>query len=175
MSKLKKLLACLKELNFKPNVNNFEHRLIIQKTACLLELMGFKIGYNFSLYVRGPYSTDLTHDLYDNIQFVYENKISPNFSSPKREKLLEFSDATDKLDPALLEIMSTYAFISKALGKDEKEAIIELKRLKPFFSDAQIAVGVSRAKQLITPTEDEVKRMKKEFEDFEGAGVSDMQ
>lgn len=172
--KLEKLLACLKKLNFHPKVENFEHRLIIQKTACLLDLLDFDIGYKFSsLYIRGPYCTDLSHDLYENKEAVNNLRTSASLSESEKIKLAKINEISDGLNSTMLEIMSTYAFLSKRCNKEEKEAIVELKRLKPFFSEAHIAVGVSRVKQLFVPSEKEIASMKKEFGALEQAAVSD--
>ncbi len=64
MEKRKKLIAFFKELGFEFNISRFDDRLIAQKVVCLLELRGIDLGYSCSLYVRGPYSPDLTKDLY---------------------------------------------------------------------------------------------------------------
>jgi uncharacterized protein YwgA len=173
MGELKKVIACMKEVGRKPRVGNFEDKLIIQKTVCLLELMGFDMGYRFSLYVRGPYSPDLTTDLYAHQDWVENLKTDYVIATKEKEILVKISEASDNLDPALLEIMATYAFISKIPGVESKEAVLRLKKLKPFYSEAKIAVGISRTKQLFPPTEKEVKEMKAEFEEMESAAVSD--
>ena len=64
MEKRKKIIAIFKEMDFQPDISRFDDRLIAQKIVCLLELKGLKLGYPYSLYVRGPYSPDLTMDLY---------------------------------------------------------------------------------------------------------------
>jgi len=173
MGELKKVIACMKEMGRKPKVGNFEDKLVIQKTVCLLDLMGFNMGYRFSLYVRGPYSPNLTTDLYAHQDWVESLKTDCVITAKEKEMLAKISEASDNLDPALLEIMATYAFISKSPGVESKEAVSRLKKLKPFYSEAKIAVGISRAKQLFPPTEKDVKEMKAEFEEFEDAAVSD--
>ena len=64
MEKRKKVIAFFKELGFAFDISRFDDRLIAQKLVCLLELKGIDLGYSCSLYVRGPYSPDLTQDLF---------------------------------------------------------------------------------------------------------------
>ena len=175
MGELKKLIACLKELGFKPKVSSFQDRLVIQKTTCLLEIMGFKLGYGFSLYVRGPYSPSLADDVYNCTRQIQELNTGFALSEGEKKKLVKLAQISDNLNAKMLEITATYAYLWKQLGKESKEAMIILKRMKPFYSEAEIAVGVSRAKELLyVPTEREIREMKEEFADFERASLSDM-
>jgi len=173
MGNLEKVIACMKELDKKLKVENFEDKLVVQKTTCLLKLLGFDMGYRFSLYVRGPYSPDLTNDLYGNKGIVESLKTNYTISAKEKGLIAKVADASNNLDPTLLEIMATYAFLSKECGMRGKEALAELKKLKPFYSEAKIAVGVSRAKQLFPATEKEIREMKAEFKEIESATVSD--
>jgi hypothetical protein len=42
----------------------FDDRLILQKTVYLLQAAGVRLGYSFSWYHRGPYSSTLTRDAF---------------------------------------------------------------------------------------------------------------
>ncbi len=172
MDGLKKVIACIREVGKKPKVNSFEDKLVIQKTVCLLELMGFKLGYSFSLYVRGPYSPDLTSDLYDHRAEVEGLRTEYELSKKEKGMLVQVADASDNLDPTMLEIMATYAYFIKN-RRNSREALLETKQLKPFFSEAKIAVGVSRAKQLFPPSARALQKMKVELAVFESAALSD--
>lgn len=169
---LEKVIAVMKELGEKPKVENFEDKLIIQKTVCILGMLGFDMGYRFSMYVRGPYSPDLTKHIYRN-QRIVEN-LKTDYSLTKREKELieKVKEASDNLDFVLLEIMTTYAFLRKS-GLEAREAKERLKRLKSFYSEAKIAVGISRAKELFPPSKEEIQEIRKEFAEWESAAISD--
>lgn len=174
MGELKKVLGYLRELGFKPNVDKFQDRLVIQKTVCLLEMMGLDVGYNFSLYVRGPYSPNLTSDLYSNKEEVNTLKTSYAPNEEEKKKLHVFSEISNNLEPTLLEIMSTYAFLIREPSTDEKQTIIKLKKLKSFYSEGRIAIGISKAKQLLfKPTENDIEKMKSEFSDWQDASIAD--
>ena len=173
MEKLDKIIACLRQMGMKPKVDNFQHKLIIQKTVCLFELMGMDLKYGYSLYVRGPYSPALAKEMHEQRGNVENLKTGCKLTAKEVETAEKVAEASDNLNPEMLEIMATYSFISRRLGKGAKESLIELKRLKPFYSEAKIAVGVSRAKGLFAPNEGEIMKMKKEFGEIEGAAVSD--
>ncbi|MFH1447520.1 MAG: hypothetical protein ABIG39_01540 [Candidatus Micrarchaeota archaeon] len=175
MNRLDKLVAYLKEFGLrpKPKVENFEHKIVIQKTVCLLELMGAKMDYRYSLYIRGPYSPELTRELYSNKERIENLKTDYSLSRKEMKKIEKIREHSERLNPTLLEIMATYSFLTKELRMSSKDAIIKLKKLKPFFSESRIAVGISRSKLLFPPSEGEVKRMKAEFKAWEDASDSD--
>lgn len=174
MNKLNKIIACMKEFGMKPKIGSFESKLVIQKAVCLLELIGLNAGYGFSMYIRGPYSPELTKDLYENRDAVENLRANCALSSAEKCLVAKVAEASDNLDPTLLEIMATYAFLSKKCNLDNRKAVPEIKRLKPFFSHGKIAVGISRAKGLFPLTEKEIKGIRKEFALWESAALSDM-
>jgi len=42
--------------------SSFRARLRVQKAVYLLQALGFPTGYEFSMYIRGPYSPELAND-----------------------------------------------------------------------------------------------------------------
>jgi uncharacterized protein YwgA len=63
--KLEELGGILKRIgNYNPEMfeSSFNDRLIFQKTIYLLQAFGLYLGYYFSWYIHGPYSTTLTRD-----------------------------------------------------------------------------------------------------------------
>ena len=174
MEKRAKLIACFRVLGFHFNKNEFTDRLIAQKVACLLELKGMDTGYPCNIYVRGPYSPELTQDLFE---------YSDEFSKLKTDASLNERESTIvkdlkkifKMKPIFLEIGSTYGYFIKYSHCDPSEAVKLLKRLKPFYSEADIAVGVSKAKEfLFEPTEEDFKQLKKETEAWQRASLSSL-
>ncbi|MFH0971759.1 MAG: hypothetical protein V1835_04295 [Candidatus Micrarchaeota archaeon] len=174
MERVDKLIAFLKELRIKPEVDDFESKLVIQKSVCLLELMGAKLGYGYSLYVRGPYSAELTKELYDKKDEIQTLKGSCPLTEKEKNMAKEISEQSDALEPALLEIIATYSYLARQMEMSPSDATIKLKKLKPFYSEAQIAVGVNRAKILFPPSQKEVEEMKKEFSDWARASGTEL-
>ncbi|MGI8432228.1 MAG: hypothetical protein ACR2MW_08070 [Chthoniobacterales bacterium] len=58
------LKLALDALGFAPRLETFDSRLILQKAMYLAQERGFRLGYHFSWYIRGPYSRQLTADAF---------------------------------------------------------------------------------------------------------------
>ena len=62
---LKSFIEMLEErTNFRFNVDDFKSRLMLQKYVFIAERFRLNLGYDYSLYIRGPYSRDLAEDYY---------------------------------------------------------------------------------------------------------------
>jgi uncharacterized protein YwgA len=60
-----KLGLALHEAGIPLTVDSFDDRLILQKTVYLLQQAQVHLGYRFRWYIRGPYSSGLTEDVFD--------------------------------------------------------------------------------------------------------------
>jgi uncharacterized protein YwgA len=76
------LAGILKNFYNSFSMNTFTNRLKIQKIIYLMQAYGLNIGYLYSYYLYGPYSTDLTKDAYSMPDF---NKISKMSFSGKED------------------------------------------------------------------------------------------
>lgn len=169
---LKKAIACFKELGFKPKLERFEDRLIAQKVVYLLQLKGVKSGFSYDLYVRGPYSPDLTRELYSHKQ-EFEGLETDAFL--KKDELSAVHEMKElfELKPGLLEVAATYSFLIKE-GLSAYEATKKVKKLKSFYAEGQVAVGTNLAKlYLFPPSKELIEEMKKEFAPLEQAAIED--
>ncbi len=172
MKNLDKLICCFKELGFTPDINNFEHRIIIQKVCYLLQLKGISIGFNYGFYIRGPYSPDLAKSIYENKREVEQLKTNSSLSKDEKNKVGELKNIIN-LNPNILETAATYAYFIKQ-GLDPVSALKSVKTSKSFISESQIAVGISRAKEyLFPPTAKDIEEMKKEWRVWESTSNSD--
>jgi uncharacterized protein YwgA len=174
MERRKKIIAIFKKMGFQLDISRFDDRLIAQKIVCLLELKGLELGYPYSLYVRGPYSPDLTIDLYKFTDEFQESETETRLNTAEK-------DAVDNLNgifglkPVLLEIGATYGYYTKRENCDPLEARKRVKQLKPFYSQAQIAVGVSKAKEyLFEPTSKDLEELRKKTEPWQRAALRSM-
>ncbi len=162
MEKYKKVIAFFKELGFAFDISRFDDRLIAQKLVCLLELKGIDLGYSCSLYVRGPYSPDLTDDLYAFPAEFAALDTGSRLTPQEKETAGELGRIFG-LKPVALEVGATYGYYTLRQGSDPLEAVRQVKRLKPFYSEAQVALGVSKAKEfLFTPTGKDLEALKEE-------------
>ena len=61
---IKKVIAILKHLGIRPDINLYHWRFFIQKITQLSKSLGISLNYEFSIYLAGPYSRTLTEDYY---------------------------------------------------------------------------------------------------------------
>jgi len=162
MEDRKKVIAFFKELGFEFDISRFDDRLVAQKLVCLLDLKGINLGYSSSIYVRGPYSPDLTQDLFEFTNEFENLKTDIRLTAPEKEAAGELGRIFG-LKPVLLEVGATYGFYALRQNCDPLEALRHVKRLKPFYSEAQVALGISKAKEfLFRPTPKDLKDLKEE-------------
>ena len=158
---LKAFIEALKEcLDFDFNVSKFDHRLKMQKLVYLAKVMGVpNLNYDYSLYLRGPYSQALADDYYDlshekNLDSIAEEtqKIMKN------EAFKRFSELVKDKDGTWLEVATTTVELNKSIKRlvkahiiDEKDRYNVLKKLiknrKPFASRNLIEEIVGELKE----------------------------
>jgi uncharacterized protein YwgA len=175
MEKYKKVIAFFKELGFAFDVSRFDDRLIAQKLVCLLEFRGIDLGYSCSLYVRGPYSPDLTLDLYSFTREFETLETGSRLNAKEKEAAVELGRIFG-LKPVPLEVGATYGYFAIRQDCDPLEALRQVKRLKPFYSEAQIALGISKAKEfLYTPTREDLEDLKEETGIWQRASIKSLE
>ncbi|MCK9632036.1 MAG: hypothetical protein M0R30_10370 [Methanoregula sp.] len=175
MEKRKKVIAFFKELSFGFDISRFDDRLIAQKLVCLLELNGIDLGYSCSLYVRGPYSPDLTKDLFAFTPEFENQETGSRLNAAEREVAGELGRIFG-LRPVPLEVGATYGYYAIRQNCDPLEALRQVKRLKPFYSEAQIALGISKAKEfLYTPSQKDLEELKKETGIWQRASLKSLE
>ena len=111
-------------------VDTFAHRLVSQKVQYLAQVFGVTPNYPFNLYVRGPYSPDLAHDLYR----IQSQGLKPDTSAFIPEELEEkFSKLkvfiADK-SPRQLELVASMHWllnVSKFSTDEAKKMLAEWK------------------------------------------------
>jgi len=176
MSNFNKVITCLKELGMKnPSVDNFQDKLVIQKVIYLLQLKGIKTGFEYGLYIHGPYSPELTKKLYEHRKELEQLKTSEHLNKKETNMVNELKELLG-LKPSLLEVAATYAYFAFQQHDDPITALKKVRTLKPFYSETQIAVGISRAKKyLFTPTDREMVKLKKETKPWQEASIKDLE
>ena len=114
--------------NFDPSVfkNDFDRRLIIQKTIYLLQAFGLNIGYRYSWYLRGPYSPELAHTAYA-VAEKFDTKLAVQVDGQENERFREFLRFIDnkKNDHYCLEAIASIHFLAKLYGETNEQLIYD--------------------------------------------------
>ncbi len=175
MQRRKKVIAFFKELDFHLDITRFDDRLVAQKLVCLLELKGIDLKYPCSIYVRGPYSPDLTKDLYEFCD-EFENYTTETPISTREKEVATQLERIFGMKPILLEVGATYGHYTLREKCTPREALTHVKRLKPFYSEAQVALGISKAKEfLFEPGGKDLAELKKETGIWQRASLKSLE
>ena len=157
-----KVIAYLKQIDFKADPDEFNSRLIIQKIVYLLILNGFNIRYNYGVPYfgrRGVYSKELADD-YCTHKHEFRELIT-NYPLQKDEYVAmhEFRSIFDISIP-LLEAGTTYAYFAYEKGIEPSEAYSTVKEIKSKYCTIyEIAIAVSNVKQFLFEPLEEDKRI----------------
>lgn len=148
-----RLVAALRELGIQPSIETFAQRKTIQKLVYFLEVFGVNLNFRFGWYLHGPYSSSVTHVLYDNSETLKMAPDSSALNADERGKIAELRSflGDDILSPDLLELLvSIHFLLSTIKGSDytEKDAMDTLRKLKPSFSEKQVQSAYQKVSTL---------------------------
>jgi len=135
------LSKCFHILGFRPNMDDFNDRLRLQKIVYLLWGYGIYLGYGFNWYVHGPYSPKLADDGYTIDDDIFEKgkDITLNNEESIIESLNKFKNiigVENFENPLYLEILASLHYIKKVAfgGKGDYAAISDwLISRKPYL------------------------------------------
>jgi len=118
------------------DMDTFDGRLILQKTVYLMQAYGLPLGYNFSWYIYGPYSPDLTKDGYE-IKDIYQN--IPKMKFVKEDREMRFNEFIKIFGQYIknaywLELLASIHFLKKLYPSENKENIlIKVEKKQPYI------------------------------------------
>ncbi len=116
-------------------LNTFDDRIRNQKIQYLAQVFKVSPIYDFSLYVRGPYSPDLTHDLYE-VEKIKESIQTENFSLETLEdRFSNLKSFIKNKSTRELELIATLHWFMNVLRYSIKEVETEMIRLKSITND----------------------------------------
>jgi|WetSurMetagenome_2_1015567.scaffolds.fasta_scaffold12243_4 uncharacterized protein YwgA len=166
---LDKVISGIKFLGLSPNVHEYRGRFFTQKTAFLAKALGMEITYDFTVYVAGPYSRELTCDYYaqraklETLQTDYELTQS---DVQVLEKIKACSDIYDNM--GLMEATSTIVYLKTQNPElTDDNLFVRLKRLKPHLTDGERTIGITRAKELLFKPEYLTEEIAKEMDEWD--------
>lgn len=151
-NQLAQLAAVLERSAVSPRMTTFDDRLAKQKLIVFLQAMGFNFGYQFSWYVRGPYSSGLAADLFElENRRIRSAPLRPAIQAAIDRLVLSLKDngLAGLSAPAKMELMGSVAF-RRQQGETDEEVIQSLARLKPQFTKEQVIAATRLARQLQT-------------------------
>lgn len=134
--------------DFVFNINSFDHRIKLQKCVYIAKILGWDCPhYSYNIYMRGPYSPDLTSDYYAiaNQYLGLDNYVShlPKFDADR------FAQTVGGKDIGWLEIATTLLSVYKnnrqRMGHDEliAFALERTKEIKANYGDSFITQVLS--------------------------------
>ena len=142
------------------NQNNFG-KTKLQKLVYLADrLKRVKVGYDFTFYTYGPFSSDLasdldyvnalegvkiTHDLSINMYEIHPGDNADRLEAKSEDFLRENQQAIDEIVERFgdkqakeLELIATLVFVNNSGILEKKEIISKTKELKPRFSNEEV-------------------------------------
>ena len=156
------LKLVLDGLGLAPTMDSFDQRLALQKTIYLVQQIGVPLGYHFSWYLRGPYSSELTSDAFANLDS--EAPESWNLSESLHAKLSAVKPFIDKIKKKRdsvreLEKLASVLFVIKtgqATAKETDKITSRMKAAGKGFSQEEVdnAVQNLRENGFLPETED---------------------
>ena len=149
-------------------------KTVFVKLAYLLqEVYAVPLGYRFSLYTYGPYSSEVLADLdrarlrgQVNVDYIGQDAgfaitkgLTAEQLGPDCEALKSFENQIDSMIASFghynarnLELRTTIAYFWKMLkvpdGTDENMVVEEILQLKPQFNDLEIKTAISELKAI---------------------------
>ncbi|MDR1992175.1 MAG: hypothetical protein LBQ98_01545 [Nitrososphaerota archaeon] len=153
-----RLFASLAALGINPKMETFGERKRVQKTVYLLDkVFGLNFGYNFSWYLHGPYSSQVTQIIYDVVEgrkTVDQQTTSLSSEDTYKIECLKAFLKDDLNVNDQLELLVSVDYLLNCIVNPQNIAptdheIIEFLNLKkPWFSNEEIQVAIHRMRAL---------------------------
>ena len=168
-SDLSKVIAVLKFLGLRPNIESYRWRFLVQKVSYLAQALGINIGYYFTIYVAGPYSSSLARDYYSNADQVNSLVTSYELSSEETTLLEKMRRCCDIFEnPTLMECMSTTVYLlNRYPDLTDDEVFSRMKSLKSYLSDYVCVIGMAKAKEMLFRPEYLTEELRREIEQWD--------
>lgn len=141
--KIGRTVRVLKDLGVEPVMTAFSARLRIQKIVYLLQEFGLQTKWNFSWYMRGPYSPDLAHELFERHE---KSAKGPIIRDDETKALRRFREkfGNSQLTAQELEAAAAVVFVAKSTGARSSALIARVREQKPYLPKQLIEEYVER-------------------------------
>lgn len=140
--------VAIRDLNcFK--LDTINDRILLQKKVYLAQDIGLPLGYGYSWYIHGPYSTDLTAVAY---QIIPEGDVdieNHSLKEPYASMILKVNSLENEINKRKLtigvvqwyELIASIAYWFKRECNTEEKAVEKIRATKPQFTEEQIKAG----------------------------------
>ncbi len=137
------LKVVLDQLGEADEIASVNDRLRIQKAIYLAQAAGIGLGYHYSWYVKGPYSTQLTQDYYKLNDALSAGDTShaglvlnPSLAAivPRVKDILALPEELNIPQHSWYEALASLHFLMVTSRKSEPEAIEFLSSVKPHLN-----------------------------------------
>src|SRR6266568_5877237 len=139
MASKTKLVGALNAIGVSPKMETFADRLRLQKIVWLMQKFDVKLGFKYSWYLHGPYSPELTRNLYEIVQSNLPEHESIAARDLARIDALRTVLGDDLNSADKLELLASIDFLRHSVGPltrgDVKTFLAETK---PYFNEKQI-------------------------------------
>ena len=158
------------ELNLGTDIEkDFDTRFRLQKITCLMSRFITGENYNFSLYIRGPYSPTLTKEYFDpiNQEKLKKKQKSRDITGDEKEAIIKLKQIINEGTNNRLEIMATAYFLIKNRTADWSNLYETIKKIKPRVKEEDVVLGINDAKIWLITKEQWAKALEDLKEDME--------
>lgn len=133
------------------SLETINDRILLQKKVYLAQDIGLPLGYGYSWYIHGPYSTDLTAVAYQIIpegSTTIENHSLKERYASMIAKVNSLEDIIEKQGLKIsvvqwYELIASIAYWYKRGYSTEQKTIEKIRATKPQFTEEQIKAGYS--------------------------------
>jgi len=160
-----KVIAVINYLGLSPTVTEYKWRFLLQKITFLAQALGLSTDYSFTPYIAGPYSRELSADYYSQSGSLSSRRTDYHLTESEINSLDKINEYCDFESLAILESTSTFVqIINQESITEDNEVFVRSKVLKPHFSDSQLIIGMTKAKQLLFKEEFLTNELKQEMD-----------
>jgi len=118
----------------------------VQRAVYLLQALGFPTGYEFSMYIRGPYSPELASDYQKLVEGGLVRECA-KYAEVEEERWGPIVDKLAVEDVLVLEVAATLYDLLDA-GWPLEEAEERVMELKPYATERLLEAGLRLLKEL---------------------------
>ncbi len=133
------------------SLETINDRILLQKKIFLAQDIGLPLGYGYSWYIHGPYSTDLTAIAYQVIPEGFDSIEKNSFKEPyatmiSKVNALEEEIANNSLQLSVVqwyELIASIAYWNNRGYSTVEDIVAKIKKTKPQFTEEQTRIAFS--------------------------------